>query len=573
MPAGNYPAGTIRYVNYTGADEKTYTKKQKYYWLKLSITNDGTWSGFASIYKETWVTGSARNPPYTYYTKDYSNKFKLDYLPDASIKLTDTSFLAYVKENTFYADYYTFVEIDKIVNNLYDNSYQNEGIQEAIDELPEGQQFNGNVEVEFAVGEKYVFGWAELTKKSDAELTESPPSALDKDWTLEEVEEKIKDLQLWSDNNLLPPIFGPTNCVYFPSDLGNTEPDKPGDQNPVIKSYPIRGFISQLSGQNYEFYGMDYPISNSFQQIKCQKDETFTINCNFPFITTRERFDLIQDNYTFESDEGPAGSAPSNKTYFTPQSFKQNQIVEIRFIEQQDAEDTKLIRQQKFNQYKMQAIITQVNLPTEKSETTENIFKKYSITFKFLNDLGLTEEQYFNAKVVLTGQPVTNYEQNETYCIKRYYKKDLGVGPRLGGSVMLSNNNATDGEYKFNGLYTFSTVLKDDERLNKPYENTSLIGNYRLLVEGSGVTHYVLSRSFTKDDLGGKFESLSGDYGQLVQYEDKQYLENYPSYLIKNLDEHDYEYYQNLKKASPLGGLYNFRESNENADITFGSYS
>ena len=578
MAVGNYPAGTIRYINYTGEDGKIYTKKQKYYWLKLSIQNDRTWSDFASIYKETWVTGVGGfpHPPYYSYIKDYSSKFKLDYLPDASIKLKDTTFLNYVKENTFDGNYYTFVEIDKRVNNLYNDSNEDEGFGDYIDGVPDGVQFNARNSVYFAVGESYVFGWAELIKKSDSEQTAADaPKALDNDWTLEQVEEKIKDLQLWSDNNLLPPIFGPTNCVYFPSDLGSTKPDKPNDTNPIIKSCPFRGNIGIQPGDSYEYYGMDYPVSSLFQQIKCQKDEWFTINCNFPYLNTQERFDLIQDDYLYETtdDNSIAAGPPRNKTYLTFQSFKVNQIVEIRFI-QPDAVGQGLTNELLFNKYKMQAIITQSDVPIDTNEDLNAWTKKYSISFKFINDLGLKPDEYFNAKVVVIGFPVRNYLQNETYCIKRYYNKVLGLGPRLGGSVMLSHSNSTEGDYNPSGLYLFSTVLKDEEKLNKPYENVIFKGSYQKLVEGQDFSIYDITHNFSKEDLSGKFVSI-GSYNpftQLKEIKDKKYIYRYQSYLIKNLDNHTYEYYQELNKSSNLEALFNFRESNENANLTFGSY-
>jgi len=571
VAVGNYPAGTIRYVNYTGEDGKTYTKKQQYYWLKLSISNDKTWNNFTSIYKETWVTGVGGypHPPYYTYIKDFSDKFRVDCSPDSLVKFEETGFLSYIKDNTFEGDYYTFVEIDKVVDNLYNNSYEDEGLSDYIDELPNGVQFNARESVDFAVGEKYVFGWTELTKKNTINENSDAPGALDKDWTLEEAEEKIKDLQLWADNNLLPPIFGPTNCVYFPSNLGNTKPDKPNDINPIIKSYPFKGSIA-ITGNVYEYYGMDYPVSNIFQQIKCQKDEQFTINCGFPFIYTKERFDLIQDDYLYEStfDDSPGGSPPQNKTYVTFQEFKVNQIVEIRFI-QPDAIGKGLHRELLFNKYKMQAIITNCDVPTETTENTKAWTKKYSISFKFLNDLGLTKDEYFNAKVVVTDLPVRNYVQNETYCIKRYYNKILGLGPRLGGSVIITNQSSFDSDGIPQQNNILFTALKDEEKLNKPYENVSISMNYNILSYPYSLSNYDLTHIFSKNDLSGQFVSI--DESRLLDKENKQYIEIYRSYLIKNLDERTYEQYRNLK-IGVTNGLVLFRESNENADLTFGSY-
>ena len=580
MAVGKYPPGTIRYIDYIGQDGKTYTKKQKYYWLKLNIPNDGTWSGFASVYKEGWITGIGGypHPPYFEYYKDFSNKFTVYYLPDASIKLKDTTFGLYVKENTFKADYYELKDDIIYYNNLYSGEYIAEDLGDAIDSVPDGQQFNFKYIWEYAVGESYCFGWAELIKKSDSEETESSaPSALDNDWTLEQVEEKIKDLQLWSDNNLLPPIFGPTNCVYFPSDLGSTKPDKPQDTNPIIKSHPFKGSIGiqntdiyVINGINYnKYYDMDYPISFDFQQIKCQKDEEFTINCKFPFIYTYERFDVIQDTYLYEStdDDSPGGSPPPNKTYLTFESFKVNQIVEIRFI-QPDALGAGNTNSLLFNKYKMQAIITKSDVPTDTVENASQWTKKYSISFKFINDLGLKPDEYFSAKVVVTGFPVRNYVQNETYCIKRYYNKILGLGPRLGGSVIITNQSSFDSEPIHQTNNILFTALKDEEKLNKPYEDVSISMNYFNINYPYSLANYDLTHEFSEQDLPGQFIPLGG---YLIDKEDKKYIERYRSYLIKNLDEHTYEEYRNLKLGAE-SGLVVFRESNENADLTFGSY-
>jgi len=567
VAVGNYPAGTIRYVNYTGQDGKTYTKKQKYYWLKLSIASDGTY-GIYSIYKEYWATGVGGYPYDHYdYIKDFSNKFKLDYLPDSSIKLQTTGFLNYVKENTFEGDYYNLVEIDKQSSSLFDDYGGIDSVNDYIEQIPNDQQYDFKYRSDFALGESFVFGWAELNKKTDLEQTDAP-GALDNDWTLEQAEEKIKDLQLWSDNNLLPPIFGPTNCVYFPSNLGNTKSDKPQDTNPIIKAHPFRGSIRIQSGNTYEYYGMDYPVSSEFQQIKCQKDETFTINCNFPSVDTGSRFDVIQDTYELSSsNQNLNPSTLILKPYLTFQSFKVNQIIEIRFI-QPDAIGTGVTKELLFNKYKMKAIITKSDVPTDTIEDNEAWTKKYSITFKFINDLGLNKDEYFNAKVIATGLPVKNYVQNETYCIQRYYNKILGLGPRLGGSVIIASQSSFDSEPTKENLYTLFTVLKDEEKLNKPYENISISMNYNLYPAFTSlVSNYDLIYKFSKQDLPGKFIQIAGN---LSDKEDKQYIDNYRSYLIKNLDEHTYEEYRNLKGYT--SGLAIFRESNENADLTFGSY-
>jgi len=564
--------GEIRYTKITGANGKITLKKEKYYYWVLSFGNltYDTYLSYDSGYagnENSYQTNILYYPGLTEQIYQFSPDRNADFSKINSHffkKLINSKWVINLDSITILEDY--TVEKDYIQENDFGDF---------IDGLAPGTYFTWFNRSTTMKGYAVYDAWASYKEKEETEPKSAPPNALDKDWTLEEVKEKQDEIQQWVDNNLYPPIFGPTNCVYFPSNLGNLEPDKPGEQNPVIKSYPAKGSIFIQSGDTYEYYGMSYPVSSNFQIIKCQKDEQFTINCNFPFIITSERFEIIQDNYLDETtDDSVIAVPPRNKSYYSPELFKVNQIINIRFIEPEAAADSKLTRELKFNQYSMQAIILSIDLPDEKSETSDVFIKKYSITFKFINDLGLTKDKYFNAKLVITGELVSNYVQNETFSIQRYYKKELGSGPRLGGSVMLSNSNLTEGDFKHNGLYLFTTVLKDEEKLNKPYLGIGLTGSYITFSSGSfsGISNYDLTHQFSEDDLKGKFKTIGNQDTQIIQYEDKQYLSDYTSYVIKNLDEHTYEYYQNLKKSASPYYLFNFRESNENADLTFGSY-
>jgi hypothetical protein len=222
----------------------------------------------------------------------------------------------------------------------------------------------------------------------------------------------------------------------------------------------------------------------------------------------------------------------------------------------------------------MSGIITSLSLADKPELGAKEI--KSLIVIKLLKDYGLNKDTYFNARVVIDTTQSNNFIQNKTYCINRYYKKNLGIGPRLGGSLMQCNSNKVEGPpIESNKTFMFISVLKDEEKLNKPYENVNYSGLFANHQDVYGTIQDLVTfnHEFSKSDLPGQFKDL-GEFGGYRLPYSKKYIEGYYSYLIKNLDEHDYEYYQKLKLSVNLNnyGVYNFSESNDNVDLTFGSY-
>jgi len=576
--------GDIKYIE-KKINGKTIFEKQKYYKVQLDSGpfDANKPSYIASVYGIKDVT--ARD----YYDEVKKLSFNvLSILPDTNIDLSNINKInSYVKINSKYAEY-KFIDYKTNIDTIRDETYYDIFylIGEVLDTMLEGQQYNFIYEKSATTGVFEIEGWASYNKKEKDESA-IPPSALDKDWTIDEVIDKQQDLQYWADNNLLPPIFGPTNCVYFPSNLGNTKPDDLGvneGRNPIIKKYPVlEGYLELPRNNTYKYYEMKYPITDKFIQIKGKKDDVFSFNCIFPNINDKScRFSVIQDDQIVFGDyingagvltpgsitaKDPFPNACDDKNMEKVDIYKVNQFVELRFIEQTEAENPTLFKEQKFNKYIMQGLITSVNI-------NYNQYGKSQISVKLIQDYGLNEENYYNAKIVITGTSHSNFVQNETFSIQRYYKKDLGIGPRLGGSIMQTDCNNSSGNYlSSNNLFIYTSVLKDLESLNKPYLNISYSGDFGVHVDVFNLTQETLNLSydFSDADLSGQFKKVGNIINGVSEQLSKQYLP-YNSYLIKNLDEHDYEYYQQLKKASRIKGLYIFRESNENADLTFGSY-
>jgi hypothetical protein len=330
-------------------------------------------------------------------------------------------------------------------------------------------------------------------------------------------------------------------------------------------------------------------MTEEFINIKGNKNDTFVFNTFLPqFGINSCRFPIIQDYMSFQGDFGeitpidPFPNACEGIDLKLPDQYKVNQIVGLRFIEPEAAGNFDLIKEQKFNKYIMSGIITNINIP----ETTET---KGQITIKLLQDYGLNKDSYFNARVVIMTNQSNNFIQNKSYSIQRYYKKDLGIGPRLGGSFIQTLSNKTTGTYndatERDNTYLFTSVLKDEERLNKPYKNIKFKGDISNHVDFYGTQQEVksINHEFTELDFGGQFTKL-GDWGYFYNSPlSKKFIPEFRTYLIKNLDEHSYDYYQELKAATGIGklldNLYNYNsffyvfcESYENPKIKFGSY-
>jgi hypothetical protein len=586
--------GTIRYVT-AGAGDKKITIKQKYYAIKIDLGVTQTpyvYGGFLQPGRPVKSYGvKIFAPDYDFYQRP-DNKYDISVItsfPDSYIDLSSilflNQFIKFIPNKSLdykfttvpVSDYYYFL-------NEYLPQDGESSWSDYIETLPDGTQLDLFDYGEYYGGQLYYAGWATYSPVNDKQESTLPPSALDKDWTLQEALEKVKDMQFWADNNLLPPIFGPTNSVYFPSNLGNTKStDSPTARNPIIKSYPDNGLFNITNNANAKIDDI-YTHTSDFSQITGVKDESYTFICNIPYFYTLDRFTIKEDTPFDTETNGDQLMQPGNgyppgyvapKVIYKPLQYKVNQLVKLRFIESDSYADEGLIQEQKFNNYIFTGIITKVDLPKENEKDAKAI-----LVIKLIKDYGLLKDNYFNAKVYLVDSQRNNFVQNETYCIQRYYKKDLGIGPRLGGSIMLSNTNNFDNpvdSYYYAPTYKFTTVLKDEEKLNKPYKNISFSGSYLYRSESVPFgENYDLTHDFTKSDLPGQFEYLFDGPGGLDEKNTKQYItEIYSyskSYLIKNLDEHDYEYYQKFKDK-PIGTIWNFRELNQKPDITFGSYS
>ena len=582
-------AGTERIIEINGKKQK-----QRFYYVGFDTgINYGDYTANGVILDEVWASGNAGYPPYNFYTK-YNYKFlnKIIYQPSSDVYVTGLPipiFYSGKKGNKKYIlnkpEYY--------INWFSEYTYENEDVGDYIDSLNPGTFFQIWTESSRYLGYFVMGGWAnyQTEENTPQNNTSQPPIALDKDWTLDEAKNKVKEMQDWADTNYLPPIFGLTNCVYFASNLGDTKPDDLGSiQNPIIKGYPATGSTIQYTDKTVEtlnMYGMNYPMSSDFQLIKGKKDDVIAITSLFPYFNNiYDRFEIESDNTAAESND----DFEDNRQTFRKQSKKVkeyflNQVVYLRFIPPDKAADETLQGNAKFNDYIVSAIITSVSLPK-----TDTGLEKGSITVKILTDLNLSVKDYFNARVVLLGnEDCNNYVQNETYSIKRYYKKDLGIGPRLGGSIMFTGSNSEEGEYDFrqlNGSYYFSSVLKDEERLNKPYKDVTVESRFN---------NITINHTFTKDDFTGVFNETGLDFNPdagiiyPIEIPEKQYINLYPNYLIKNIDKRDYESYQNLKKASGLsedcvelftkGYSHNFipnyvyRTPNINPKLKFGIYT
>jgi hypothetical protein len=555
MPEPIYPPGTIRYLTNIGKDGKIYRLKQKYYQVRLEVpwkTPEHYWA-YQTDYYYNLVTGLYGSSDYLS-EKIFTYPGIIDYFPDKSIDIEKTGFYNFVKKpklsGNFYKfsdgyyqiiDYNPYPRSNVSTNTFFEQDYQSEPPD---DPPPDGTPYRYVNEWSKAGGFKWVVGWANYHSKENTDLDTTPPGALDHDWTLDEVKSKQEDIQFWSDNYLLPPIFGLTNCVYFPSNLGDTKSeDFSSARNPIIKSYPLS------NGTIYNNdYDLDFIMTSEFINIKGKKNDIITFNSYFPDFGLNEcRFPVIQDFMSFIGDEGetkppnPFPDACDGIDLKLPKQYKINQIVSLRFIEPEAAENLNLIKEQKFNKYNMIGIITAITTPYKPD-------LRGSITVKLLKDYGLNEKTYFNARVCIIGNQSNNFIQNKTFCIQRYYKKDLGIGPRLGGSLIPTKSNQTSGEYKDSGKnYMYISLLKDEEKINKPYENISYFGEFATNHDVFGSLEKEIklefSYDFSKTDLPGKF--VDGIESTELPYS-KKFIINYQSYLIKNLDEHSYEYYLSL---------------------------
>jgi len=574
--------GDIQYIEYIDNEGKKRRKKQKFYQV---LINYGSYRD-TNPNIVTYVKGVVGEFEEFYTQSNKADPEFLSILPDKNIDLRGIlNIYNYVNliTNVYYE--YAFQNFEVLIDTLseshsVDNAFI---IAEIKDNLDDGQFYEFPFYFVYTAGVYKIEGWANFSKQKQEDI-EFAPAALDSDYLLQDVDEKQIDLQYWADNNLLPPIFGFTNCVYFPSNLGDTKSDDiDTEKNPIIKSYPVQGLINNST--NYEFYKLDYPVTDTFAKIEGKKDDIITFNCLIPGINDKTcRFDLESDGQEYIKDyidaigdkrstiiqaPDPLPGSCDGKDLSRVLLYKLNQIVELRFIEKIAAEDIELIKEQKFNQYKMIGKIVSLNL------ANDNITKS-QISVQLIVDYKLKESEYFNAKTILIGTRTNNFVQNQTYCIQRYYKKDLGIGPRLGGSIIRTGSNLTNGEFNPNGNYIYTGVLKDDERLNIPYNilfNADFAVNQDVFNLTETITN--INHQFSKSDLPGQFTSISENLG-LASPLRKQFIDKYRCYLIKNLDEHSYEYYQNLKKASGISsytGLHVFREATDNVDITFNTYS
>ena len=579
--------GDIRYIS-SGEGENKKTIKQKYYVVKIDLgelqgpyVSGGVYQSGRPVIENRIKINA---PEYEFYYKPI-NKFNnsvISILPDRYLDLSNVAglinFINLLPNKSLVYKFTSYPKSDNYnfnVEFLPDRPFFS--WSDYVDGLEDGTIADALNQGIYYYGQLYYADWASYSSVNDKQESTLPPGPLDKDWTLEEAIEKVQDLQFWADNNLLPPIFGPTNCVYFPSDLGDTKPtDTETARNPVIKSYPDNGLF-YLNNQTTGTIDELYTHTVDFLNITGGKDETYEFICNIPQHVTFNRFSLIEDTF-----EGPPDNAVGYKPYpdYQPQKYKTkqlyykpNQLVKLRFVTPESYADGNLIQEQKFNQYVFTGIIVSADLPEEKESIgyPSSVGIKSKLTIRLIQDYGLTKDKYFNAKVYLVDSQRNNFVQNETYSIKRYYKKDLGIGPRLGGSVMTTYTSDFDSEYYggyYAPLYKFTSVLKDEEKLNKPCENVEYSGIFTKFSETES-SFFELSHSFSKSDLGTQLEFLSNGPAGFSPEIKKQYIEQY-SYLIKNLDEHDYEYYQKFKNK--LNGLPLFYQSNKNANLTFGLY-
>lgn len=550
--------GTIRYTEIIGKNGKKTLKKEKYYYWQLSFGN----LTYAK-YNE-YRTGYAGNPDsYQDHTDWYPSLNELIYqiLPDRDVDFSKVNSHLFKKpiginwsiqpnDITTLEDY--IVEDDPFI--------QENDFEEYISTLQIGTYFIWSIESQPIKGYGIYDCWAQYKHKDEKQPDTQAPGALDFDYKPEDVIAKQDDIQLWSNQYLLPPIFGLTNCVYFPSNLDGykEDTDKPElNQWGIISQYPIAGLKI---------------ITDSIYQITGKKDQVYTIETTFNFFTKTNKFPRKIDDITQEDiDNSYNPNKPTEpekdkpKTEYIPDSFYKKDVcfnAKIYYKEGEKSYDSG---------YAINCIIIEVNIPK-----TYDV--KGSITFKSLTELNLSKDDYFigGFEIIPT---YNNFVQNETYNIKPYYRKDLGLGPRLGGSIMGAVTNDTSGEiknYPIGQKFYYVSILKDNPKVNIPYKDgISFSGDfckYNLSTEEYNITH-----TFQKNDEPGVFKNLNypgvdQDYFPGVNnllY--SKYYFGYQTYLIKNLDEHDYEYYDNLKKSAQLNSLNIFMETYDNPNLSFDS--
>jgi hypothetical protein len=542
--------GTIRYID-QGVGKRP--KAEKYYALKVS-------------YPKNPYDGPPPDYGYKYLTDfNFYNQFIPDiivqFLPDSSVNIDK---LGIVSPRSFQGKTGFHWTLDNQTAKILETTYNDDKYY-----LYSGEE--EGAEIYYMFGYKIYAGWA-YYKKTDKEEKipdETAPGALDNDWTLEQVKDKQEEINQWVNANLLPPIFGQSNCVYFPSNLDGYKLEN-YEKNPwgIISQYPVSGLRIQ-SESEYLITGI--------------KDSVYTISTLIPFYTVgdgNDRFPMRIDEDGLFSNEGddydPDAEVPvipdKPKKKEIPDSFyKQGVCFNAKFFNK-DSKGNYTVD----SGYSVNCIITQVSIP-------DNPEVKGNVTFKFLTDLNLTEDQYFSAAIVVNSQKYTNYVQNETYSIKPYYDKSLGVGPRLGGSIMGAMSNDTSGQNPdFSGrtdttIYYYVSVLKDNPKVNIPYKDgitfEGYFAKYYLSDEKYNLTH-----TFQASDARGQFIKL--DYPGVENYFNQpaindlltaQYYPDFKTYLIKNLDEHNYDYYQNLKRSAQLNQLNVFLEKYENPNLSFDS--
>jgi len=538
--------GTIRYID-QGVGKPLL--KQKYYALKVSYGDYGYFGDYPYVYFVNTIKYLVDFKSYDQYVPDTIVQF----LPDSAVNIDDLEIVSprVLNNRTSINWFFTGPEIE---STYYEQCFWTDDSE--------------SDEICYRAGNITFAGWASYKKDEKEEKIQdaAPPTAIDSDYTLKNVEDKQEEITQWVNNNLLPPIFGQSNCVYFPSNLDGYKLEN-YEKNPwgIISQYPVNG-LSIQSESEYLITGI--------------KDSVYTISCLIPFYIVGDETDrfpmridddtlYIKEDENYYSDaEVPVAPDKPKKKQIPDTFYKIGVCFNARFLNK-DAKGYYTLD----SGYSVNCIITGVSIP-------DNPEVKGNVTFKFLTDLNLTKDQYFSAAIVFNSQKYTNYVQNKTFSIKPYYDKSLGVGPRLGGSIMGAMSNDTSGNKNVDtpvGIrYYYVSVLKDNPKVNIPYKNGITFEGYFSKQFVSLNDEYNLTHTFQASDESGQFKKL--EYPGVEQYYNRpaindlltaQYYPDYKTYLIKNLDEHDYEYYENLKRSAQLNELNVFLEKYENPNQSF----
>ena len=218
------PAGTIRYID-QGVGKRPI--KEKYYVLRVDYGEYGYFGNYPNIYFVDTIKWLVDNEVYHQFIPDSIVQF----LPDSAVNIDGLGIVSprVLSGRTSIKWFFSGEEIE---SSYYEQCF-------FTGEPEEGEQ------ICYRAGKITYAGWASYDNQNEKEEKDeesSVPRALDKDYTEQDVTEKQQDIQIWSNDKLLPPIFGLKNCVYFPSDLAsytisNAEKDPWG----IISQYPVFG--------------------------------------------------------------------------------------------------------------------------------------------------------------------------------------------------------------------------------------------------------------------------------------------------------------------------------------------